>query len=104
MVDTDRLAKDLRRALDALQDERSELEKKIRVMENALSELGVKRGPGRPKGSKNKASKTSSRSARKKPNWSSEKRKEVSERMKKYWADRRKKPAGKKTKTKAAAQ
>ena len=98
MVDTDRLAKDLKRALEELQDERSELDNKIRVMENALRELGVKRGPGRPKGSKNK----SSGKPRKAPNWSNDARKAVSERMKKYWAERRKKAGAKKTKGKTA--
>jgi hypothetical protein len=105
MVDTDRLAKDLKRALDQLQDERDELDNKIRVMENALRELGVKRGPGRPKGSKNKASAAGGgrRGPRKTPNWSPDARRAVSDRMKKYWAERRKKSA-KKTKTKAKAK
>ncbi len=99
MVDTDKIAKELRRAIDALHDERQELDEKIRVMEETLSKLGVKRGPGRPKGSRSKASKV--RANRKKPNWSPEKRREVSDRMKKYWADRRKKKSSKKTKSKA---
>src|SRR5262245_52677544 len=94
MVDTDKIAKELRRAIDALQNERYELDEKIRVMEETLSKLGVKRGPGRPKGSKNKSGRGPGRPPgrpRKKPNWSADQRKKVSERMKKYWADRRKK-------------
>jgi hypothetical protein len=99
MVDTDRLAKDLRKHLASLQEQRDKLDGDIGRLETALAALGVKRGPGRPKGSKNKSSGSSNR---KKPNWSADKRKEVSERMKKYWAERRKKGAGRKTKAKAA--
>jgi hypothetical protein len=95
MVDTDRLAKDLRKHLASLQEQRDKLDSDIGRLETALAALGVKRGPGRPKGSKNKGA-----VARRKPNWSPDKRREVSERMKKYWADRRKK-AGRKTKAKA---
>ena len=97
-MDTDRLAKDLRKHLASLQEQRDKLDSDIGRLETALAALGVKRGPGRPKGSKNKTSSSN----RKKPNWSADKRKEVSERMKKYWADRRKKAGGRKTKAKAA--
>jgi hypothetical protein len=101
MVDTDRLAKDLRKHLASLQEQRDKLDSDIGRLETALAALGVRRGPGRPKGSKNKGG---ARANRKKPNWSPEKRREVSERMKKYWAERRKAKPARKTKTKAKAQ
>lgn len=99
MVDTAKIAKELRKAIDALQHERDELDDKIAVMEETLSKLGVKRGPGRPKGSGKKTGSKTGQRARKKPEWSAAKRKEAAERMRKYWADWRKKNAGKKKTT-----
>ncbi len=91
-MDTAKIAKELRSAIDELKDERSVIENKIGAMEQALRELGVKRGPGRPRGSSNKTV-VSKRSAAKKKvsrNWSPEARRAAAERMRKYWADRKK--------------
>lgn len=102
-MDTVKIAKELRRAIDALQQERDELDDKIAVMEETLSKLGVKRGPGRPKGSGKKTGKRAGKKTRKKPQWSAAKRQEAAERMRKYWAEWRKKNAGKKKTTKKKA-
>lgn len=47
----DRVAKELRAALDSMQGERDNLSKQISAMEALLSQMGspAKRGPGRPK-------------------------------------------------------
>jgi len=88
-VDTARIAKELRSALDELRSERDEISSKIGAMESALRELGVKRGPGRPKGSgKKPAAAASSKKVTR--NWSPEARRAAAERMKKYWSDRKK--------------
>ena len=91
-MDTARIAKELRTAIDELRDEREQIDTKIGAMEQALRELGVKRGPGRPKGSGKKVTTTKRASSKKKStrNWSPEARKAAAERMKKYWADRKK--------------
>ncbi len=115
----DKVAKELRSALDTMKAEREELDEKIQMMEQMLSKLGVKRGPGRPPGSPNKkrrgrppGSKNKrgpgrppgsgkKKAATKKKttrNWSPAARKAAAERMKKIWADRKK--GGPKTKTK----
>lgn len=97
MVDTGKIAREIRKAIQVLEQERDELDGTIANMQDALSKLGVKRGPGRPKGSRNKAkAKSGSKPAkkakgRKKPNWSPAAKAAAAERMRKYWADWRKK-------------
>ena len=92
-MDTARIAKELRSAIDELRTERQEIDSKIGAMEQALRELGVKRGPGRPKGSGKKVASTTgtaSRQTKVTRNWSPEARRAAAERMRKYWADRKK--------------
>lgn len=50
---TERVAKELRAALDSMRGERDQLDKQISTMEALLAQMGapVRRGPGRPKGS-----------------------------------------------------
>lgn len=50
---TDRVAKELRTALDSLRVERDTISKQITAMETLLNQMGApaRRGPGRPKGS-----------------------------------------------------
>lgn len=112
----DKVAKELRSALDTMKAERDELDQHIQELESMLSKLGapIKRGPGRPKGSTNKkrgptkakrgpgrppGSGKKKKTTKKKSerNWSPAARKAAAERMKKIWADRRKK-SGSKTK------
>lgn len=47
----DKVAKELRSALETMKAERDDLNEKIGMMEQMISKLGVKRGPGRPPGS-----------------------------------------------------
>lgn len=49
----ERVARELRAALETMKGERDQLDKNITAMETLLGQLGapVKRGPGRPKGS-----------------------------------------------------
>ncbi|MCA9551451.1 MAG: hypothetical protein KC933_15555 [Myxococcales bacterium] len=95
-MSTDKVAKEIRSAIDALAKERDEIAARISILEDTLAKLGgAKRGPGRPKGSGAKAAGSATKAARKKPHWSPEARKAAKERMQKYWADRKKK-AGKK--------
>jgi hypothetical protein len=49
----DRVAKELRAALDSMRGERDQLDKQISAMEALLTQMGApaKRGPGRPKAS-----------------------------------------------------
>ncbi|MCB9650324.1 MAG: hypothetical protein H6730_27620 [Deltaproteobacteria bacterium] len=95
-MSTDKVAKEIRSAIDALAKERDEIAARISILEDTLAKLGgAKRGPGRPKGSGAKAAGSATKPARKKPHWSPEARKAAKERMQKYWADRKKK-AGKK--------
>lgn len=98
-MDTGKIASQLRSAIDELRTERDEIENKIGAMEQALRELGVKRGPGRPRGSGKKAVTASPDGKNGKigkdgkkvtKNWSPEARKAAAERMKRYWAERRK--------------
>ena len=58
-MDTGKIAKELRSAIDELKAERDEIANKINAMEQALRELGVKRGPGRPRGSGKKVAASS---------------------------------------------
>ncbi len=92
-VDTARIARELRSAIDELRTERDEINNQIGAMEQALRELGVKRGPGRPRGSgkKNGASASPSSATKKKAvrNWTPEAREAARERMRKYWANKK---------------
>jgi hypothetical protein len=115
---SEKLLRDLRGALDQLRAERDQLNKNISDMEALLATMGsapkrgpgrppknpalalleragdeeppVKRGRGRPKGSKNKTAKEPAPpkvpGKRKKPHWPPEKRAEARARMKAYWA------------------
>ena len=96
-MNTAHIAKELRTAIDELKLEREQIDNRISAMEQALRGLGVKRGPGRPKGSGKKAAPAATTgspapSRRKKVtrNWSPEARRAAAERMRKYWADRKK--------------
>lgn len=96
-MSTDKVAKEIRSAIDALAKERDEISSRISILEDTLAKLGgARRGPGRPRGSGAKAAPAgappaAAKPARKKPNWSPEAKKAAAERMRKYWADRKKK-------------
>lgn len=98
------VAKNLREVITEMKSERDQLDEKIEMLESTISLFSdgtvvrKKRGPGRPKGSKNKTT-SRTRTTRKKPQWSEEKRREAAERMRKHWAEWRKKNAGKKKTT-----
>ncbi len=85
-----------------LQEERAQITTQIEALQSALEALDgasapKKRGRGRPKGSKNKATTEKSAGAakkttkRKRAKWSPEQKAAAAERMKKYWAKRNKK-------------
>lgn len=97
-MSTAKIAKELRSAIEDLKDQRDDIGNKITAMEQALKGLGVKRGPGRPRGTGKKAASAAPARATKKKverNWSPEARRAAAERMRKYWA-KRKKEASKK--------
>ncbi len=95
----------LKATITELQEERAEITSQIEALKSALAALGSspvpkRRGPGRPKGSKNKAAtegKTAEPKApkvkttkRKRAKWTPEQKAAAAERMKKYWAKRNK--------------
>ena len=89
-VDIARIAKELKTAIEELRTERDQIDNKIGAMEQALRELGVKRGPGRPRGSGKKVASPTARKSKVTRNWSPEARRAAAERMRKYWAERKK--------------
>lgn len=97
------VAQTLKITVAELQEERDEITTQIEALKSALQALGSspapkKRGPGRPKGSKNKTGTeenttevkaTKVKTAKKKrPKWSPEQKAAAAERMRKYWAKR----------------
>ena len=100
----DKVARELSSALETMKAERDDLDEKIRLMEELLSKVGgVKRGPGRPRGSGTKRGPgrppKQEGKQKVKRNWSPAARKAAAERARKMWAERRKK-SGKKTRGK----
>lgn len=86
-------------ALAAMKKERQELDEQIANVEAVVAKSGMAtRGPGRPRGSKNKGG-GAKPTKRRKPRWSRATRQAAAARMKKYWAERRRKEK-KKTKKK----
>jgi len=116
----ERVANELRSALQALEKERDEIDEQIELMQGTLSKLGVskaaggkkagrkkagrkkaaqkktagakkKRGAKKKQGGKKKAAATKKKAGKKKkPYWSPAARAAARERMRKYWADRNK--------------
>ena len=84
--------------------ERDELDHRIALMQETVALLeGAKRGPGRPPGSKNKATADNGASAsraskKKKRNWSPEARAAAAERMRKTWRKRKRQAQASRTK------
>jgi len=104
---TDKVVSELQAAIDALVEERDEIDEKIALLQETVAKLGGKSpGKGRRKkaatkkaSTKKATTKKASTSKRKKPHWSPEARKAAKERMQRYWAERKKKEAGSKKKT-----
>jgi len=97
-VNTEAATKAMKEAVGHLKAERSELDVRIAFIEGEISKMNgsgsIRRGPGRPPGSKNKpkaAAKTmaSGTKKKKKRNWSPEARAAAAERMRKTWAKRK---------------
>ncbi|MCC7381622.1 MAG: hypothetical protein IT384_07310 [Deltaproteobacteria bacterium] len=88
----EQVSHELRAALVKLRVEHGRLNAQIQTLEGLLRDLGepVKRGPGRPKGSRSVPVAAEPR-PRKKPRWSAASREAARKRAQAMWAARRKK-------------
>ncbi len=92
------VAQTLKASIVDLQEEREKVNTKIDALRSVLASLDAapapkKRGPGRPKGSKNKTTEPvavapKTRKKRKRAKWTPEQKAAAAERMRKYWANR----------------
>ncbi len=102
---TEKVTKVLQDAIQALERERDEIDQKIESMQDALTALGEKKGPGRPRGSVKKRGpgrpkgSTNKRgpgrppkkktTTKKKRVWSQEAKDKAAARMRQYWKNRK---------------